>query len=186
MFLRLKKRILSFLTLFVSVAGTFRKMLLFTLSLIVANRKLIYDPIFLVYLNAPCHSFEGVGECSKLLTDFAFLLKKSMYLPEALKGNCVIKSEKDFPKVLKSAGYHYKESNNVITLSEIISPAPKVWHAPLKRYLVNFAFLNKSSFFDCGLKANDVLASLDNLKFSFSVGESQLRAYISKRHTTKH
>ena len=118
--------------------------------------------ILLLFQNVPCHSFEGVGECPKLLTDFAFLMKKSVYLPEALKGSCVIHSEKDFPKVLKSAGYNYKEQGSVITLTQIEPPKPKVWHAPLKRYIVNFAFLNKSSVLDCGLKMNDVLASNRN------------------------
>lgn len=125
-----------------------------------------------LFLSVHCHSFEGVGECPKLLTDFAFLMKKSVYLPEALKGSCVIHSEKDFPKVIKSAGYNYKEYGSVITLSEIEQPKPKIWHAPLKRYLVNFAFLNKSSVKDCGLKMSDVLASLDNLSVSFSVAAS--------------
>ena len=99
-------------------------------------------------------------------------MKKSVYLPEALKGSCVIHNEKDFPKVLKSAGFAYKEHGSVISLTEIEPPKPKIWHAPLKRYLVNFAFLNKSSVKDCGLKMNDVLASLENLSVSFSVGAS--------------
>ena len=99
-------------------------------------------------LNVPSHSFEGVGECPKLLTDFAFLMKKSVYLPEALKGSCVIKNEKDFPKIMKNAGFNYKDNGDVITLTSIPlvpPPVPKTWHAPLKRYLINFAFLNKSS-----------------------------------------
>ena len=124
--------------------------------------------LILLYLNV-AHSFEGVGECSKLLTDFAFLLDKSVYLPKALSGNCVIKRSADIPKILKAAGYNYKEQNNVITLTEIKPLDFKPWRAPLKRYKVSFAFLNKSSMRDCGAKMSDVIAALDNISMSFSL-----------------
>lgn len=156
----------------VSVRGTWTKG---ALSIGLTKKEIVQFPLLVLlvlFLSVHCHSFEGVGECSKLITDFAFLTKKSVYLPEILKGSCVIHSEKDFTKVMRSAGFNYKEQGSVITLTEIPASLPKIWHAPLKRYVVNFAFLNKSSVIDCGLKMQDVLASLNNLSVSFSVGAS--------------
>lgn len=125
-----------------------------------------------MFLNAPLLAFEGSGDCPKILTDYAFLSGKSMYLPKLLSGNCVIKDSRDIPKVMKAAGFNYKETKNVITLSEIVPPIVKPWQAPLKRYVVNFAFLNKSSSMDCGLSLHDILAGFANLKFSFSLAGS--------------
>lgn len=106
------------------------------------------------------------------MTDYAFLLKKSVYLPAALSGSCVVRSEKDFPLIFKSAGFNYKEKNSVITLSEIKPFFKPDFKPNRKDFVVNFAFLNKSSVIDCGIKLNDVLATFENLSFSWSVGGS--------------
>lgn len=129
----------------------------------------------LLFLNAPLWAFEGVGDCPKILMDYAFLEGKSMFLPKLLSGHCVIKDSRSIPKIMKAAGYKYKEDKTTITLEELPPPPPpivKAWQPPLKRYLVNFAFLNKQSSKDCGLTMNDILASFSNLKLSFSVAGS--------------
>lgn len=122
-----------------------------------------------LFLSAPCHSFEGSGECSKLVTDYAYLLKKSVFLPHSLSGNCVISSEKHFPLIMKNAGFNYKETASVISLTEVKPYIKPEFKAPKKEYLVNFAFLNTSSLINCGLTLDDVLASFKNLHFDFSV-----------------
>lgn len=98
------------------------------------------------------------------------MLDKSVYLPKALSGNCVVKRSGDIPKILKAAGYNYSEKNNVITLTEIKAPEIKPWRAPLRRFKINFAFLNKTSMIDCGARMGDVIASLENISLSFSLG----------------
>lgn len=129
----------------------------------------------LLFLSVPSWAFEGTGECPKLLMDYAFLEGKSMFLPKLLSGHCIIKDSRSIPKIMKAAGYKYKEDKTTITLEELPPPPPpivKAWQPPLKRYLVNFAFLNKQSSKDCGLTINDILASFANLKLSFSVAGS--------------
>lgn len=98
-----------------------------------------------------------------------------MFLPKLLSGQCVIKDSRDIPIIMKAAGFKYKETKTSITLTEISPPPPpiiKQWQPPLKRYIVNFAFLNKSSSIDCGLTMKDILAGFVNLKLSFSIAGS--------------
>lgn len=120
-------------------------------------------------------SFSGVGECDKLLTDFAQLTNKSVYLPKSLSGSCVVQSEKDFPLVLKSAGFSYRNRRGVLLVDPLPPPQEKekeLWVPSVKNYKVQFAFINVSSALDCGLTLNDVLFSFNNLEYSFSIGGS--------------
>lgn len=131
--------------------------------------------LFLAVICPSLWAFEGVGDCQKLLSDFAVLTKKSAFIPVALSGNCIVKSERDFPLVLKSAGFHYKEKSGVISLAPIPQPVEKpapTWKAQTKNFKIDFAFINVSSALDCGITLKDVLFSFENLSYSFSVGGS--------------
>ena len=120
-------------------------------------------------------SFQGVGDCPKLLTDYAQLTGKSVFLPSGLAGSCVVQSEKHFPLILKNAGYIYKEKAGFLDVHEIPiykEKAPEPWKPSSKFFNVSFIFLNISSTIDCGLKMEDVIASSHNLDYSFSLGLS--------------
>ena len=119
--------------------------------------------------------FQGSGECSKILTDYAQLTNKSVFLPSALSGSCVVQSEKHFPLILKNAGYIFKEKSGVLDVHEIPIPKEKPlesWKPQSKYFDVSFIFLNISSTLDCGLKMDDIIASSHNLNYSFSLGLS--------------
>lgn len=118
-------------------------------------------------------SFQGVGDCEKLLSDYAQLGNKSIFLPSVLSGHCVVQNEKHFPYILKSAGYSYKEKNGYIDIKPIPPYQEKPaepWQPKSLYYDVSFVFLNTSSALDCGLKMGDIVASSYNLNYSFSLG----------------
>lgn len=48
-----------------------------------------------------------------------------MFLPKLLSGHCIIKDSRDIPKIMKSAGYKYKEDKRTITLEELPRPFPR-------------------------------------------------------------
>lgn len=130
---------------------------------------------FWLVLVCSCWSFQGVGDCPKLLTDYAQLTGKSVFLPAGLAGSCVVQSEKHFPLILKNAGYTYKEKAGFLDVHEIPiykEKAPEPWKPSSKFFNVSFIFLNISSTIDCGLKMEDVIASSHNLDYSFSLGLS--------------
>lgn len=126
--------------------------------------------LFSIFVNL--YSFQGQGECVSLLSDYAILKGKSVFLPSTLNGNCVVKNENDFPLVMRSAGFNYKEKDRVIDVTAIVPWSPKPWTPKPKQYRISFAFLNVSSAIDCGLTLNDVLFSFENLQTSFSIGGS--------------
>lgn len=133
--------------------------------------------LFLAALSPNLWAFEGVGDCQKLLGDFAVLTRKSAFIPAALSGNCIIKNEKDFPLVLKSAGFKYAEKSGVLTISALPAPVVKEekkpeWKPSSKQYKIDFAFVNVNSALDCGLTLKEVLFSFENLDYSFSIGGS--------------
>lgn len=118
-------------------------------------------------------AFQGVGDCEKLLSDYAQLGNKSVFLPAVLSGHCVVQSEKHFPFILKSAGYSYKEKNGYIDIKPIPPYQEKPaepWQPKSLFYDVSFVFLNTSSALDCGLKMGELVASTYNLNYSFSLG----------------
>lgn len=133
-------------------------------------------PIFFLFLAVPLiNAFEGSGDCNKLLSDFALLTNKSVFIPSSLSGSCVVKSEKDFPLILKNAGFRYSQKGTVLNVSEIppIREREKNPFKPQKKdYLVSFAFVNVTTAINCGVSLNDVLLSFDNLNYSFSFGGS--------------
>lgn len=129
----------------------------------------------LLFLACSCWSFQGVGDCPKVLTDYAQLTGKSVFLPSGLMGSCVVQSEKHFPMILKNAGYIYKEKNGFLDVHEIPIPKEKpseIWKPKDKYFDVSFIFLNTSSTLDCGLKMDDIIATSHNLNYSFSLGLS--------------
>lgn len=130
--------------------------------------------LFLVVLCPNIWAFEGSGDCSKLLSDFAFLAKKSAFIPSGLSGSCIVKNEKDFPLILKNAGFSYRDKGGVLSVAPIIPFEKKeeVWKPLKKDYEIYFAFINISSAIDCGLSLNDVLFSFENLNYAFSFGGS--------------
>ena len=135
-------------------------------------RKLFFFTLFLI---TNLFAFQGVGDCPKLLTDYAQLTGKSVFLPSGLMGSCVVQSEKHFPMILKNAGYVYKEKNGFLDVHEIPIPKEKPlesWKPTDKYFDVSFIFLNVSSTLDCGLKMDDIIASSHNLDYSFSLGLS--------------
>ena len=128
---------------------------------------------FSLFLISNLFAFQGVGDCEKLLSDYAQLGNKSVFLPAVLSGHCVVQSEKHFPFILKSAGYSYKEKNGYIDIKPIPPYQEKPaepWQPKSLYYDVSFVFLNTSSALDCGLKMGDVVASSYNLNYSFSLG----------------
>ena len=129
---------------------------------------------FLIFILAcSAFAFQGVGDCEKLLSDFAQLTQKSVFVPHALSGHCVVQNEKHFPLILKSAGFEYKLKDDFLQVSaiekKVQTSAKKFLPKPLL-FDVSFVFVNTSSVLDCGLTMGDVIASLDNLDYSFSFG----------------
>lgn len=131
--------------------------------------------VVLLFFVSFSYGFQGVGDCEKLLTDYAQLTNKSVFLPSMLSGKCVVQSEKHFPLIMKNAGLHYKESNGIISLKHI-EPAPEKPKEEFKPrdlyYDVSFAFVNIGNAFDCGIKVDDVLATFRNISYDFTFGGS--------------
>ena len=131
---------------------------------------------FVLLLSVYCFSFQGAGDCEKLLTDYAQLTSKSVFLPRSLSGSCVVQSEKHFPFILKSAGFDYKLKDDVIQVSAIEkSPSQRVkseWKPKSLFYNVTFVFVNSGSAYDCGLKMQDIVAKSYNLDYEFTLGLS--------------
>lgn len=125
-----------------------------------------------LFLISFAFSFQGQGECSSLISDYAILKGKSVFLPSSLSGDCVVKNEKDIPYIMKAAGFNYKERDRVLDISPVVPWSPKPWVPKSKKYRISFAFLNVSSAIDCGLTLDDILFSFSNLNGSFSVGGS--------------
>ena len=117
-------------------------------------------------------SFQGVGDCQKILQDYAQLTNKSVFLPHLLDGNCVVQSEKHLPLIMKNAGYSYSEKGGYINIKPIVykEKEKEEWKPQSKYYNVEFTFLNVSSAIDCGLKMDEIIASLKNLDYTFSLG----------------
>lgn len=117
-------------------------------------------------------AFQGVGDCEKLLSDYAQLTNKSVFLPAMFSGHCVIQNEKHFPLVLKSAGYDYKLKDDVIQVLQIqksVTQYSKPKFKPKDLYYdIVFYFVNLQSAIDCGLKMSDIVATAQNLDYSFT------------------
>ena len=122
-----------------------------------------------------CFAFQGVGDCEKLLSDYAQLTNKSVFLPHTLQGQCVVQSEKHFPLILKSAGFNYSEKGGFLRVTEIPPIKEKekdAWKPEDKYFDVEFVFVNISNVLDCGFKMEDIFFTLRNLDYSFSLGLS--------------
>lgn len=119
-----------------------------------------------------CFAFQGVGDCQKLLQDYAQLTNKSVFLPHLLDGNCVIQSEKHLPLIMKNAGFSYSEKGGYIQIKPIVykEKDKEEWKPQDKYYNVEFVFLNMSNAIDCGFKMDDIFFKLRNLDYSFSLG----------------
>lgn len=119
-----------------------------------------------------CFAFQGVGDCQKLLQDYAQLTNKSVFLPQLLDGNCVIQSEKHLPLIMKNAGFLYAEKGGYIQIKPIIykEKEKEEWKPEDKYYDVEFVFLNTSTALDCGFKMDDIFFKLRNLDYSFTLG----------------
>lgn len=132
--------------------------------------------LLFLFLVVPFSSaFQGQGDCNKLLSDFAQLTNKSVFIPSGLSGSCVVRSEKDFPLILKNAGFRYSEKGSFLNVVEIPPQKEKekeVFRPSPKLFQVAFSFINVSTALDCGLTLKDVLFSFENLDYSFSVGGS--------------
>lgn len=129
--------------------------------------------VSLLLICSNLYAFQGVGDCQKLLADYAQLTNKSVFLPHLLDGQCVVKSEKHLPYILRSAGYNYAEKSGYIQIKPIEPPKEKEkesWKPEDKYYDVEFLFVNLSSALDCGFKMDDVIARLHNLDYTFSLG----------------
>lgn len=117
-----------------------------------------------------------MGDCEKLLSDYAQLTNKSVFLPRLLSGECVVQSEKHFPLMLKSAGFDYKLKDDVIQVTVIEkSVSQKVkpdWKPKSLFYDVTFVFVNSGSAIDCGLKMDDIIAKSFNFDYEFTLGLS--------------
>lgn len=131
--------------------------------------------VMVLFLVCNSFSFQGVGDCQKLLEDYAQLTKKSVFLPHLLDGNCVVQNEKHLPLILKNAGFNYQEKSGYIQIKPIV-PLPEKpkeeWKPTDKYYDVEFVFINMSNAIDCGFKMEDVFFQLRNLDYSFSLGMS--------------
>lgn len=127
-----------------------------------------------LFLCVNCFAFQGVGDCQKLLQDYAQLTNKSVFLPHLLDGNCVVQSEKHFPLIMKNAGFNYSEKSGYIQIKPIVykerEQVKEEWKPQSKYYDVEFTFLNLSSAIDCGLTMDEILANLHNLDYTFSLG----------------
>lgn len=129
--------------------------------------------VYLLFLVCSSWSFQGVGDCEKLLSDYAQLTNNSVFLPQALQGQCVIKSEKHLPLILRAAGYNYSEKSGYLKLTPIEPYKEKEkepWQPQDKYYDVEFVFVNMSSAMDCGFKMDDIFFTLRNLDYNFSIG----------------
>lgn len=128
-----------------------------------------------LFFACSCFAFQGVGDCEKLLADYAQLTNKSVFLPRALSGSCVIQNEKHIPLVLRSAGFDYALKNDVIQVSAIeksVSVVQKKFKPKSLLYDITFVFVNTSSAIDCGLTMRDIVATLENLDYAFTLGVS--------------
>lgn len=127
-----------------------------------------------LFFACSCFAFQGAGDCEKLLTDFAQLTNKSVFLPRMLSGSCVVQSEKHFPLILKSAGFDYRLKDDVIQVSAIEKDYKQntkpVWKPKSKEYDITFVFVNAQNAYDCGLKISDILAKTYNLEYEFTIG----------------
>lgn len=117
-------------------------------------------------------AFQGVGDCQKVLQDYAQLTNKSAFLPHLLDGNCIVQSEKHLPLILKNAGFNYVEKNGTLSIKPIVykEKEPEQWQPKDLYYDVEFLFVNVSSILDCGFRMDDVFFRLQNLDYSFSLG----------------
>ena len=117
-------------------------------------------------------AFQGVGDCQKVLQDYAQLTNKSAFLPHLLDGNCIVQSEKHLPLIMKNAGFNYVEKNGTLSIKPIVykEKEPEQWQPKDLYYDVEFLFVNVSSILDCGFKMDDVFFRLQNLNYSFSLG----------------
>lgn len=129
--------------------------------------------VCLFFLVCSSWSFQGVGECEKLLSDYAQLTNKSVFLPHTLQGQCVVQSEKHFPLILKNAGFNYSEKNGFLKVTEIPPYKEKEkepWKPESKFYDVEFVFVNMGNALDCGFRMDDIFLTLRNLDYNVSVG----------------
>lgn len=128
---------------------------------------------FTLLLVTNLFAFQGAGDCEKIISDYAQLMNKSVFLPHALQGQCIVQSEKHFPLILKNAGYNFAEKSGTIQIKEIPIPKEKE-KEPFKPkdlfFDVTFVFINTASALDCGLSVDDILFRWQNLEYSFTFG----------------
>ena len=140
---------------------------------LVRNSFYLKSFFFTLLLITNLFAFQGAGECEKLIPDYAQLTNKSVFLPHALQGQCVVQSEKHFPLILKNAGFNYSEKSGTISIKEIPLPKEKE-KDPFKPkdiyYNVVFIFFNTQSAINCGISLDDILFRWQNLNYSFTFG----------------
>lgn len=143
------------------------------ISYLVRNNLYLKSFFFTLLLITNLFAFQGAGDCEKIISDYAQLTNRSVFLPHALQGQCIVQSEKHFPLILKNAGYNFTEKSGTIQIKEIPIPKEKE-KEPFKPkdlfYDVTFVFINTASALDCGLSVDDILMRWNNLQYSFTFG----------------
>lgn len=131
--------------------------------------------IFYLFANVPLSdAFTSSGTCQNVLNDYLKLTNKSGFIDANLSGFCVVNHEKDLKQVLQNGGYIFKEKSSVIQVKQSQDKPKEIfsWKPVVKKFQVKFLFVNLSSLLDCGIKLNDVLASLYNTELTATIGAS--------------
>lgn len=131
--------------------------------------------IFFLFVNVPLsNAFTSSGTCQNVLNDYLKLTGKSGYIDANLSGYCVINDEKQLKQTFRNGGYIYKEINGTIQVKPKVDKPKEIftWKPGIKKFQVKFLFVNLSSLLDCGIKLNDVLATLYNTELTATIGAS--------------
>lgn len=131
--------------------------------------------IFFLFVNVQLsNSFSSSGTCQNVLNDYLKLTGKSGFIDANLTGYCVINEEKHLKQTLQNGGYIFKDKNGVIQVKQRVDKPKEFlsWKPKIKKYQVKFLFVNLSSLLDCGIKLNDVLATLYNTELTATIGAS--------------
>lgn len=131
--------------------------------------------IFFLFGNAQLsNAFTSSGTCQNVLNDYLKLSGKSGYIDANLSGFCIVNHEKDLKQTLQNGGYIFKEKNGTIQVKQIQDKPKEIlsWKPSVQKFRVKFLFLNVSSLLDCGIKLNDVLATLYNTDLTSTIGVS--------------
>jgi hypothetical protein len=145
------------------------------LSILWDTKKFILLTIFFLLGNVQLsNAFTSSGTCQNVLNDYLKLTNKSGFIDANLTGFCVVNHEKDLKQVLQNGGYIFKEKQSVIQVKQRADKqiSTSTWKPGVKKFKVKFLFVNLSSLLDCGIKLNDILATLYNTEITATIGAS--------------